>query len=41
MKPAPTEKMESRETSVLTASEYKRQRKRFRSEQGVDKTKDV
>ena len=37
----PVEKMESKEQSVLTASEYKRQRKRFRKEKGVDKTKDV
>lgn len=37
----PIELMESKEQSILTASEYKRKMKRMRNEAGVDKTKNV
>lgn len=38
---APVEKMESKEESVLSSSEYKRQRKRYRNEKGLNHTKEV
>ena len=38
---APVEKMESKEESVLSSSEYKRQRKRYRNEKGLNHAKEV
>ena len=37
----PVERMESKEESVLSSSEYKRQRKRYRNEKGLNHTKEV